>query len=147
MRVVAATNQDHNEILDVWEASVRATHAFLAEADVVFYRGLLCGEGGLDSVRLHVLRDAGDRIWGFLGTDGAMIEMLFLHPSVLGQGLGRALMEFAVHKIGVQRVDVNEQNPSALGFYRHFGFEVVGRSALDGCGKPYPLLHLERKSG
>jgi putative acetyltransferase len=39
-------------------------------------------------------------------------------------------------------VDVNEQNEQALGFYRHLGFEVVGRSPLDGQGKPYPLLHM-----
>ncbi|MGY0625916.1 MAG: GNAT family N-acetyltransferase, partial [Paraglaciecola chathamensis] len=40
------------------------------------------------------------------------------------------------------KVDVNEQNPKALGFYQRIGFKVVGRSELDGQGKPYPLLHL-----
>jgi hypothetical protein len=29
-----------------------------------------------------------------------------------------------------------------LGFYRHIGFSVRGRSPLDGQGKPYPLLHM-----
>ncbi len=44
---------------------------------------------------------------------------------------------------GPSRVDVNEQNEQALGFYQHLGFSVIGRSPLDGQGKPYPLLHME----
>ena len=37
---------------------------------------------------------------------------------------------------------VNEQNPQAIGFYLRMGFEMVGRSAVDSLGKPYPLLHM-----
>lgn len=40
------------------------------------------------------------------------------------------------------KVDVNEQNNHALGFYEHIGFKVVGRSPLDGQGEPYPILHM-----
>ncbi len=39
-------------------------------------------------------------------------------------------------------VDVNEQNEQAVGFYAHTGFIVTGRSATDGEGRPYRLLHL-----
>jgi putative acetyltransferase len=39
-------------------------------------------------------------------------------------------------------VDVNEQNEQAVGFYRHLGFEVEGRSSVDGLGLPFPLLHM-----
>ena len=42
----------------------------------------------------------------------------------------------------VLTVDVNEQNPQAVGFYRHYGFIQVARSPLDGEGKPFPLLHM-----
>ena len=44
--------------------------------------------------------------------------------------------------LNADELDVNEQNPQALGFYLHEGFEVVGRSQTDGLGQPYPLLHL-----
>ena len=55
----------------------------------------------------------------------------------------RAVRAFeAIARLGATRVDVNEQNEPALGFYRHLGFAVVGRSALDGQGRPYPLLHM-----
>ena len=51
-------------------------------------------------------------------------------------------MEQVIIERGIRHVDVNEQNPQALGFYRHLGFEQVGRSPLDGQGRPFPLLHL-----
>ncbi len=41
------------------------------------------------------------------------------------------------------KVDVNEQNPQAVGFYEHMGFEVISRSPLDSLGKPFPLLHMQ----
>ena len=43
-------------------------------------------------------------------------------------------------------LDVNEQNPHALGFYAHLDFERIGRSAFDGQGRPYPLIHLRCRS-
>jgi putative acetyltransferase len=39
-------------------------------------------------------------------------------------------------------VDVNEQNPEAVAFYLALGFHVVGRSATDAEGRPFPLLRL-----
>jgi putative acetyltransferase len=52
------------------------------------------------------------------------------------------LLRDAIERQGVRRVDVNEQNHQAFGFYQRFGFAVTGRSDTDGQGKPYPLLHL-----
>ncbi|MDR1394592.1 MAG: GNAT family N-acetyltransferase, partial [Deltaproteobacteria bacterium] len=81
-------------------------------------------------------------IHGFLGAQGQKIEMLFLAPGVIGQGLGRLLIEWAVSRTGAFLVDVNEDNLSACGFYRHLGFEVFSRSPLDSQGNPFPILHL-----
>jgi putative acetyltransferase len=71
------------------------------------------------------------------------MEMLFLVPKSRGKGIGRMLLEFAVAELGVNKVDVNEQNSAAVGFYEHMGFKAVGRSPVDGEGKPFPLLHME----
>lgn len=43
---------------------------------------------------------------------------------------------------GVREVTVNEQNPQAVGFYRHMGFSVYKRTDLDEAGDPYPLLYM-----
>ena len=43
----------------------------------------------------------------------------------------------------MNKVDVNEQNDKALGFYLRMGFRIIGRDETDGMGKPYPILHLQ----
>lgn len=42
-------------------------------------------------------------------------------------------------------VTVNEQNPQAVRFYEHMGFEVYKRTACDEQGGPYPLLYMKLK--
>src|SRR5690606_4197343 len=99
----------------------------------------------LPHLALACVRQGNDRIAGFIGVGQGKIEMLFIHPDWRGHGAGRDLMRYAVEVWGATEVDVNEQNEQAVGFYLRMGFEVVGRSALDGTGKPYPLLYLRLK--
>ena len=65
------------------------------------------------------------------------------HSNAHGHGYGSRLVEFAIRKKRIYKVDVNEQNAAALGFYLHMGFETTGRDALDATGKPFPILHLQ----
>lgn len=136
-----ARKKDYPELLAVWEASVRATHGFLTEEDIQSLRTLIL-EQYFAAVALLCMRDAEGNILGFCGVADNNLEMLFVAPDSRGQGIGTALCRHAVNRMGVTRVDVNEQNPQARGFYEHFGFEVVGRSPLDGQGNPFPLLHM-----
>lgn len=39
--ILRPTPQDYDELLTVWEASVRSTHHFLAEKDIQFYKPLI----------------------------------------------------------------------------------------------------------
>ena len=133
---------DYSRVVEVWEASVRATHDFLTEADIEFFKPLVREE--LPTVsQLACVRDAEGQVAGFIGVEHDRVEALFVHPSWRGQGLGRRLMTYAVTTLGATLVDVNEQNPQAVGFYMRVGFEVIGRSAQDGLGKPFPLLHMQ----
>lgn len=43
-KVELAFAKDFKEITDVWEASVRETHHFLLESDILFYRPLIENE-------------------------------------------------------------------------------------------------------
>jgi len=70
--------------------------------------------------------------------------MLFVKPQHFGAGIGRNLIKYAVDNMDASKVDVNEQNPNAIGFYEKVGFKKVGRSELDGQGKPFPLIHMVR---
>jgi len=144
-RIRAARVDDLDGLVAFWERSVRATHEFLTEADIVDLRpqvGEALKDMGLD---VWVLLDASETTVGFLGLAGHDISALFVDPGHLGQGGGRLLVAHAQSLRGDElTVDVNEQNPAARGFYEALGFAVVGRSALDDDGRPFPLLHMRR---
>jgi putative acetyltransferase len=137
-----ALPNDYPEITEVWEASVRATHHFLSEADIQYFKPLILNEY-LKAVHLLCVKDDLGKIIGFLGVHEDSLEMLFLHPNARGQGIGKQLVNHAIQQLNIKKVDVNEQNPDALGFYQHAGFVIKGRSETDGLGKPYPILHLQ----
>ncbi|MCK0190634.1 GNAT family N-acetyltransferase [Arenibacter sp. F20364] len=132
------------EVVAVWEASVRATHHFLKEEDILYFKPLILNEY-LSAVQLRCIRGHGKQIIGFLGTAERNLEMLFIHPEYRGRGLGKTLLAYSIHELNVYKVDVNEQNHQAVEFYRHSGFTTIGRSELDASGKPYPILHMELK--
>ncbi|NBF06380.1 GNAT family N-acetyltransferase [Pseudomonas sp. Fl5BN2] len=135
---------DYQELTQVWEASVRATHDFLPDSYIEQLKHLMLTRY-LDAVMLICTRDQRLRITGFAGVAAGKIEMLFIDPTHRGQGLGRQLLQYAVDHLNAQVLDVNEQNPQALGFYFRLGFEIIGRSEQDGMGQPYPLLHMRLK--
>ncbi|GAA4326305.1 hypothetical protein GCM10023149_29010 [Mucilaginibacter gynuensis] len=122
---------------------MRETHKFLAEEDITFYKHLI-SYNLLEELDLYYIEENGV-IWGFIGISGEALEMLFIDPQYFNKGYGRMLINFAIDK-GVTRVDVNEQNPKALGFYLHMGFQIISRHLTDGAGKPYPVLELRRNT-
>ena len=142
---------DYQELTQVWEASVRATHDFLPDSYIELLRKLVLTRY-LDAVMLICTKDSHQRITGFAGVAAGKIEMLFIDPAHRGQGLGKRLLRYAMEHLNADELDVNEQNPQALGFYFKQDFEVIGRSEVDGMGQPYPLLHMrlrqtEQRSG
>ncbi len=132
-------------LLAVWERAVRSTHKFLQEEDILALRPVV-QEALLEVPRLAVYLEEG-KAAGFLGAAGEKIEMLFIDVTAQGKGCGRALVEYAVANWHSIYVDVNEQNEQAAGFYRHMGFVVKHRSALDEQGNPFPVLHLALANG
>lgn len=136
----ATVPDDYPRLVEIWRSAVAATHDFLAPEDRAAIESSLIPDY-FPHVALHVVEKDG-RAVGFTGTAGTMLEMLFVDASARGTGIGTILLDHSLHELGVTHVDVNEQNEQAVGFYRHRGFTVVGRSDVDGNGRPYPLLHL-----
>ena len=139
--IFAVQPEDFPRVVEVWEASVRATHHFVSEADIECFRPLV--RDALSEIpELACVRDSHAQVAGFIGVANGKVEMLFIHPAARGQGAGRRLLTYAIDSLRATTLDVNEQNEQAVGFYLHMGSEIVGRSERDGMGKPYPLLHL-----
>ena len=130
-------------LTDIWEASVRATHTFLTEVDIAALRQYV--PDALCAVEhLTVLLDDNGQPAGFCGVDRRRLEMLFLHPDMIGKGAGRMLVQHVFDTYQVNAVCVNEQNPNAAAFYRRMGFVLDHRTELDEQGRPFPLLYLKR---
>ncbi|WP_100643428.1 GNAT family N-acetyltransferase [Alteromonas facilis] len=132
---------NYAEMLAVWENSVRATHDFLSEEDIEFFKPIIIQQA-FPAVTLKCIKDDNGSIAGFVGVHDAKVEMLFVSNAVRGQGIGKALLQYAIAHLGACKVDVNEQNPLAVGFYKRMGFTVFSRSPLDDMGKPFPILHM-----
>ncbi|RKR14244.1 putative acetyltransferase [Maribacter vaceletii] len=135
---------EYENVVELWESSVRATHHFLKEEDIEYFKPLILNTY-LDAVELRCIRNNDKKIVGFLGVAEQNLEMLFIHPEYRGKKIGKTLLYYSIKQLDVTKVDVNEQNEQAVGFYKHCGFEVTGRSELDSSSKPYPTLHMELK--
>ena len=131
-----------DNLLKIWEASVRASHHFLTEADIK--RLVPQAEEALRQVQpLWVIQENLNPI-GFMGVQEGKIEMLFLHPDYFRKGLGRELVQRALQELNVEKVDVNEQNPNARKFYERMGFKVFKRNERDSENNPFPILEMKR---
>lgn len=132
---------DYPILVNIWESAVLSTHDFLKKDDFLYYREHL--PTYFQYVTLYGYEQDG-RLVGFIGVAENNIEMLFVHNDYRYKGVGKRLVMYAIEKLQVCKVDVNEQNIQAIGFYQHRGFSVITRSDLDAEGKAYPILHMRR---
>ena len=128
-------------LLEIWEQSVRATHLFLSDAEVNAIRAYV--PQALKSVE-HLIAAETEKPIAFMGVQNGRLEMLFLAPEERGNGIGTQMLQYGIENYGIAEPTVNEQNPQAVGFYAHMGFETYKRTELDEEGHPYPLLYMKR---
>lgn len=138
------TDEFTEQLVRVWEASVRASHHFLTGEDIRRLSPWVAP--ALKETETLLVSFQADVPVGFMGIQDRKIEMLFLAPSCIGKELGKQLVHLAVNRYQVAYVDVNEQNPHAAGFYRHLGFETFRRDETDDQGNPFPILRMKLSS-
>ncbi|WP_292896738.1 MULTISPECIES: GNAT family N-acetyltransferase [unclassified Nitratireductor] len=129
---------DDDAIVAVWLRASRLAHAFLEEA-------FLTREA--DNIRNVYLPMAETRtIWvdnrlvGFISLLGNQVGGLFLDPAFHGRGLGRALMDDAVARMGTLELDVFVKNDLGRSFYARYGFVPIEERIDEPTGEP--VLHL-----
>lgn len=125
----------------IWRRAVDATHDFLSREDRLAIDAMVCDF--LPKVPLWFAVDANDEPLAFMFIDSGHMEALFVDPTHRGSGIGAALVRHGLSLHPNMTTDVNEQNVQAVGFYEKMGFRRTSRSALDGQGRPYPIIHLE----
>ena len=130
-------------LLDVWESSVKATHLFLSDDEINNIKQYV-PQALNDIINLVIVENDKGNPVGFMGIAGKMLEMLFISNESRGQGIGKQLLQYGIENYSINELAVKEQNPLAKGFYEHMGFEVYKRTELDEQGNPYPLLYMKR---
>lgn len=151
--------EDIPEAMAVWESSVLASHDFLSDEDYEYFHDLV--HDVLHKILpkreilkfmlfpstnapFHGLFDEQDTLCGIMSVSNGIINALFIHGDMRRKGYGSILMRYALNDLGAHKVSVNEQNPPAIRFYQKWGFEVYKRTEEDQCGKPYPILYMQR---
>jgi len=130
------------QLLKVWEDSVKKTHLFLSDNEISNIKKYV-PEALKNVSHLIIAEDEKNGPAGFMGLEDQVLEMLFLSPADRGKGLGKKLIQYGIENYSVNELAVNEQNPLARGFYEHMGFQVCKRTDHDEQGNPYPLLYMK----
>lgn len=147
MRIVEIKDRNSlliEQLLGVWESSVKATHLFLSENEIEGIKKYV--PQALNEIpHLIIVENENQVPMGFMGIVEQHLEMLFISHEERGKGLGKALLQYGIEKYSIHDLAVNEQNPLAKGFYEHMGFKVYKRTENDEQGNPYPLLYMSRK--
>lgn len=145
MRIIE-DNERHpfliEQLLHVWENSVKATHLFLSVHEIEIIKKYVT-QALEDISHLIVVENENKLPVAFMGIEGQRLEMLFVLSEERGKGLGKKLIQYGIEKYSINELTVNEQNPLAKGFYEHMGFHVYKRTEHDEQGNPYPLLYIK----
>lgn len=132
------------QLTSIWENSVRETHKFLNETAIQTFKKNM-PKILTEVPHLIVAEDSGNPI-AFIGLTENEIDMLFVDSNLRGSGIGKKLIVYSIEYFQANQVSVNEQNPQAVGFYRHLGFKTYKRTETDGLGNPYPTLYMKLTS-
>ena len=130
------------QLTNVWEQSVNATHLFLSVSEIDEIKKDV-PQALLEIPHLLIAADQDESPVGFMGIDNGKLEMLFISPEKRGKGIGKKFIQYGVETLSVSETTVNEQNPKAIGFYENMGFRVYKRTDFDEQGRPYPLLYMK----
>lgn len=112
------------QLLIVWESSVKATHLFLSENEIESIKKYV--PQALKQIpHLIIVENKNQVPVGFMGIANQHLEMLFVSNEERGKGLGKELLNYGIEQYSVNDLAVNEQNPLAKGFYEHMGFKYI----------------------
>ena len=146
MKIVRAKPEDADVLTEIAFSAKR--HWGYPERWIQSWRDILTmrPESIAANVAYSAMED--DRAVGFYllttESDGLHLDHLWIMPSAMGRGIGRALFEHAVEQASVLgfRVIKIEADPNAEGFYQRMGARRVGTQVteIEGARRELPLL-------
>ena len=136
------TSELIEQLLKVWENSVKATHLFLSSKEIENIKEYV-PQAILQIPHLVIIENNKGIPIAFMGTKDQKIEMLFVNDKERNKGLGKQLVSYGIINYNIKEVTVNEQDNDAKGFYEHIGFKVYKKEELDEQGNHYPILYMK----
>lgn len=130
------------QLIEVWESSVKATHLFLSEKEIEKIKEYVPQALKKIGHLIIIVNEINNPV-AFMGIENYKLEMLFVSAVQRGKGLGTKLIQYGIREYSINELTVNEQNPEAKGFYEHNGFQVYKRTETDEQENPYPLLYMK----
>ena len=114
-----------DSVMSIWLASNREAHPFIPTE---------YWECNYESVKNAILNAdvfvsvENDQIQGFIGLVGNYVAGLFVEKTARGKGIGSELIRHAKNTRENLELDVYQENPKAVQFYRSHGFEIVQKT-------------------
>ena len=128
-------DSDTARLSDIWLRASVIAHPFIGEATLREQQPLM------EDVYLPMastwVAETGGLAVGFVCLLKSHIAALFVDPAHQGQGIGRALLDFAASRHNVLTLEVYTDNTRAVAFYERYGFTVESRREADDQGQPY----------
>ena len=94
------------QLLVVWENSVKATHLFLSEREIENIKKYV--PQALKEIPYLIIVENGNQIpVGFMGIVEQHLEMLFISHEERGKGVGKELLKYGIEKYSVNDLAVN----------------------------------------
>lgn len=139
MSIRTYRDTDQTAVLEVWDQSARIAHMFLPTEHFETERITIATQY-LPVAETWVYEHQGN-IVGFISLLSHTVGGFFVAPIMQRRGVGRSLMDHAVHLKGKLDLEVFEQNKIGRHFYDRYGFITVGRSRHPETG--FDLIRME----
>ena len=99
-----------NQLLEVWEDSVKATHTFLSNEEIEKIKEYV-PQALIGISHLIIETNENGIPIAFMGIEENKLEMLFITSEYRGKGIGPKMLLHGIENYGVNDLAANEDNP------------------------------------
>ena len=133
MKIRHYSDSDLESVLSLWEVATRMAHPFMTDEFIAQEKHNVA-EIYMPNTDTWVVEIEGN-VEGFIALMGNEVGAIFLHPTLHGKGIGKALMDKAQEIHGNLEVEVFKENAIGRNFYSQYGFEFMEEKFHEATGQ------------
>ena len=136
-------DSDIEAIIDVWYQASLLAHPFLSENFLEEEKRKIRNVYLANAIT-WVYEEQG-KVVAFISLTDKEVGAIFVHPSMQGRGIGKALMDKVCSMHDSVELDVFEANSIGRAFYSKYGFVPIRKFIHDETGEPAIRLRLSNR--